>query len=141
MDWWIWISGGLLLLLSEALAPGTFYLFFLAVSAAIVGAFTALSTLTSIESQLFVFAITTVTLLLTLRPLLVRLMNPRDFRPDRSDFVGESAICLGEIAAQERGRVELRGSSWSALNIGDQPLKDKARVTVKAVEGLILHVQ
>ena len=39
------------------------------------------------------------------------------------------------------GKVELRGSSWSAENVGAEPLAQGRRGVVAAVDGLKLHVR
>ena len=40
MDWWIWILLGLLLLLTELVTPGGFYILFFGIGAVIVGILT-----------------------------------------------------------------------------------------------------
>jgi membrane protein implicated in regulation of membrane protease activity len=44
------------------------------------------------------------------------------------------------LAPGEVGKVELRGSSWSARNVSETALTPGARCRVLAVEGLMLKV-
>jgi len=37
MDWWIWVLGGLVLLLAEVLTPGGFFVVFFGAGAILVG--------------------------------------------------------------------------------------------------------
>jgi len=56
-------------------------------------------------------------------------------------MVGETAEALEAIAPQETGRVEMRGTSWSALNTGSEPILPNVRCRIEKVEGLTLHVR
>ena len=55
-------------------------------------------------------------------------------------LVGETAVVMEEIPAGAIGKVELRGSSWSARNISGQALARRERCKVERVEGLMLWV-
>jgi membrane protein implicated in regulation of membrane protease activity len=57
------------------------------------------------------------------------------------ELVGESGIALAAIAPGGQGTVELRGTTWQARNVGDEPLAARATVRVTAVRGIVLEVQ
>ena len=57
-----------------------------------------------------------VTLSLFRRPLLKRL-RPATMAQEVDSLVGETAIVLEDMAAGAIGKVELRGSAWSARNV------------------------
>jgi membrane protein implicated in regulation of membrane protease activity len=72
--------------------------------------------------------------------LLSRLEIPP--RPDDLDtVVGKVALVVEPMPPGSFGRVEMRGTAWSAKNIGPQPLASGERVKVEQVDGLILGVR
>ena len=54
-------------------------------------------------------------------------------------LIGETALALEDIAPGAMGKVELRGASWTARNIGDQPIQRSERPKVERVDGLTLY--
>ena len=62
--------------------------------------------------------------------------------PEIEDGVlGEVAIALEAIDAGGHGRVELRGSTWTAQNSADAPIAAGSRARVQRTEGLTLFVR
>jgi membrane protein implicated in regulation of membrane protease activity len=74
------------------------------------------------------------------RPLQSRLGVGGGARPVDS-LVGSTAVALEDLAAGGMGKVELRGSAWSARNGGDRALAKRQRCTVEKVDGLMLWVR
>lgn len=60
---------------------------------------------------------------------------------DVDSLVGETAIATQSIPAGEIGRVELRGTSWSARNRSSETLTTGRRCVVVAVERLMLVIE
>ncbi|MGZ7030612.1 MAG: NfeD family protein, partial [Thermoanaerobaculia bacterium] len=56
-------------------------------------------------------------------------------------MIGEEAITTDEIAPGATGRADLRGSTWSARNVGETPLAKGQRCTVERIDGLLLHIR
>jgi membrane protein implicated in regulation of membrane protease activity len=56
-------------------------------------------------------------------------------------LIGETAVASDQIDVNGIGKAEMRGTSWSARNVGDQPLKRGERAKVERVEGLTLIVR
>ena len=56
-------------------------------------------------------------------------------------LIGETAVAVDEISLNGFGKVEMRGTSWSARNTGDKPIKRGERAKVERVEGLTLFVR
>jgi membrane protein implicated in regulation of membrane protease activity len=56
-------------------------------------------------------------------------------------MVGETAVLTEDLQPGHTGKAELRGSTWSARNVGPSSLSMGQRVTVKKVEGLTLWVR
>jgi len=79
---------------------------------------------------------------LTLRGPILRRMSSTDSSAVAVDsFAGEQAVLLSDIAPGAEGRAELRGTTWSAQNIGDDPLTVGQKCTVERVDGLKLYVR
>ena len=55
-------------------------------------------------------------------------------------LIGATAVASDNIAINGIGKVEMRGTSWSARNISDKPLRPGDRAKVARVEGLMLFV-
>ena len=138
--WWIWMLGGILLLLAEFLTPGAFYQFFFGLGAMAVGLLGALGLELSLPVQLGLFlALSIGSLALLRKPLRMRFAGGPEEPVD--ELVGETAVALEEIAAGATGQVELRGSVWQARNVGDAPIGKSARCRVTAIHGLTLDVR
>jgi membrane protein implicated in regulation of membrane protease activity len=74
------------------------------------------------------------------RPLLEKLRrSSREHSVDALE--GESATALEEIPGGAIGKVELRGSSWSARNSGGSSIRRGERCRVQKIEGLMLWVR
>jgi hypothetical protein len=145
MAWWAWILLGFFLLLAELLTPGGFYLLFFGTGALIVGVLVLLQVGGPSWLQLLLFsALSTAAVVLFRRPLVQRFGGraaPQGTSEDTDSLVGESAVAMETIAAGDMGRVEMRGSSWRARNLGERPLASGQRCTVERVQGLMLEVR
>jgi membrane protein implicated in regulation of membrane protease activity len=140
MIWWYWMFLGLALVGAEMASPGGFYLLFFGIAAVMVGALTGLDVITADWLQWLLFSIVAILSLLLLRGPLIHLTQRHP--PQAMDtMVGESAILLGELQPGHTGKAELRGSTWSARNVGTVPLSIGQRATVTKVDGLMLWVQ
>jgi membrane protein implicated in regulation of membrane protease activity len=56
-------------------------------------------------------------------------------------LVGEQAMALEDIAAGSVGKAEMRGSTWTAQNVGAVTLTKGQRCTVESVEGLTIRIR
>ena len=140
MPWWGWIMLGAVLLGAELfVVPTDFFLVFLGVSAIAVG----LIGLAGVEwpawAQWFAYASFALLSLVFFRGW-VRARFPKQTRADDT-LQGEIAIASEALAAGATGRIELRGTTWSARNAGDVALAPGDRARVERVEGLMLHVR
>jgi membrane protein implicated in regulation of membrane protease activity len=141
LPWWTWIIAGLVLMAAELLLPTGFFVFFFGVGAVVTGLLAALGLLSSFIAQGLVFiGISLFCVVLLRKPLLTK-FHIRNRSHSVDSMVGETARALEAIAPHAIGRVELRGSSWSALNTGTEPIASDVRCHVEKVEGLTLHVR
>ena len=141
MDWWMWIVGGLILLVLEISVPGGIILLFFGVAALVVGTLLGIGVEAPVWLQLALFSIISVLSLVTLRgPILQRLKGESDLKPIDS-LLGTTAIVMEEAPAGARGKAELRGATWTILNLGNEPLTPGQACVVERVEGLRLYVR
>ena len=139
--WWHWLVLGLLLIALELAASGGFYIIFFGVAALIISLMAALGAETPLWMELALFSVLSVGSLLFFRNPLMRWLNIDGQGGDVDSLVGETGVAQQEIQPQDIGRVELRGSSWSARNNGARPLAAGQRVTVVRVDRLMLIVE
>lgn len=141
LSWWIWIIAGLVLMFAELVLPTGFFLFFFGAGGVLTGLLTAFGILPNFVYQGLVFiAISLSCVLLLRRPLLAK-FHYRNPTHSVDSLIGETAQALEAIAPQAIGKVELRGSSWSAVNTGSVPIAASVRCRVERVEGLTLYVK
>ena len=141
MTWWAWLVLGLMLFLLETASFGGFYLIFFGAGATLVGLLSLLGLeLPFAWAGLRFVVVSVLVMLLFRKPLLARFQ--RGMPQGRVDsMVGETAKALDEIPAGAIGKAELRGSSWTAHNVGDTPIARSSRCCVERVEGLTLYVR
>ena len=141
MLWWVWILLGFLLLLAELLTPGGLYLLFFGVAAILVGLLAGLELMGPPWMQWLMFSVLSVVALSLFRRPLLKLLRPAALAHDVDSLVGEIAIALEDMSADAVGKAELRGSAWSARNVGGNSLTRGQRCTVEKVDGLMLYVK
>ena len=139
MAWWIWIVIGFALLALE-FAATSLHLGFFAVGAFVVGLLVLFGVDLPIWVQLIIFTGVSLLAFFFLRPWLVRKLK-LDQKKVVDSLVGEQAIALEEIPTQGLGRAEMRGTTWSARNVGETVLNRGQRCVVAAVDGLVIHVR
>ena len=143
MATWMWLILGLFLLAAELLTPGGFYVIFFGVGALVVGFLGLAGVELSPVVQWTLFPVLSlVSLALFRRPLLSFFKIPTAAQSDRVDtLLGQEVTSLGDIAPGALGQVELRGSPWSARNVGESAIARGSRCVVERVHGLELAVR
>jgi membrane protein implicated in regulation of membrane protease activity len=140
MDWWIWIVLGLVLLVGEMVTPRGFYILFFGVGAIIVGILVGFSIAGPLWFQIIVFSGLSLISFWLFRQRLVQSTDRN--APDRVDsLIGEIAVVTEEIPSRGIGKAEMRGTSWSAHNIGELALARGQRCRVERVQGLTIYVR
>jgi membrane protein implicated in regulation of membrane protease activity len=142
MDWWHWIAIGLILAGLELATPGGFFIIFFGLGGLLVGLLGLFGLAGPLWLQWLLFSFFSILALLLFRNPLLRWLGARARPgPDVDSLVGEIAIPLEDIVPDGVGRVELRGTTWSARNRGRSVLGRGQRCTVAAVEGLLLSLE
>ena len=142
MSWWIWVLLGLTLLAAEMIVPGGVILLFFGASALVVGLLVALGMGGPVAVQLALFSILSVVSLLTLRGPILRRIKPSNEDSSKIDsLVDASVVVSTALDPGAEGKAELRGSSWTARNVGSRSLEAGETAVVERVEGLTLHIK
>ncbi|MEE9230704.1 MAG: NfeD family protein [Acidobacteriota bacterium] len=142
MTWWVWILLGLALLGVEVAIPGGIILVFFGVSALLVGVLKVVGLAGPVWFQWFLFSALSIVSLVTLRTPIMKKIAARAEQAGTVDSVkGEGAVPMEDLAPDGLGKVEFRGTSWNARNIGARPLVKGQRCVVDRVEGLTLFIK
>lgn len=139
MTWWIWVLIGLMLLGIEFVST-TMHIGLFALGAFFVAALELFGVRMPLWGELLVFTGVSLFCLLVLRPVLIRKLK-LNVKRDVDPMVGEQAITLEDIAVAGIGKAEMRGTTWSARNVGETALARGQRCIVAAVDGLVLHLR
>ena len=140
----VWFLIGLALLLSEFMLPGIILVFF-GVGAWIVALTTWIGLTGGTTSQLLVFAVSSILLLVLLRRwfrarFLGHKTGEQDPLHNLDDLTGEAVTVSTAIEpGSGEGKVEYKGASWSARS--ETPLDAGSRAVGTAVDGITLVVR
>jgi membrane protein implicated in regulation of membrane protease activity len=137
---WYWWALAAVLLVFEMLLPGVVFMF-LAIGAAASGALLLISSDSSLELQLAVFAVFAVASAVALRPTLKRLQQHRGAEPNlnaRGDAMVGKTFVLDQPILAGRGRIVLGDGSWIVTG---PDMAAGAKVRVAAVSGTELRVE
>src|SRR5262245_59755263 len=103
MDWWMWLAGGLVLLVIELATPSGFFVMFFGLGVLTAGVLTSLGVIEAPWIQWLVFIVTSVAYLLLFRGQLQRQF---DRQPGLVDpLIGEIAIPRERIEPGAVGRL------------------------------------
>lgn len=135
----MWIAGGLALVVAELATPSGFFIIFFGLSALTVGLLTGLETVSAAWAQWLLFSVLSITYILLFRG---RLQHKVQMPPSSNvdSLIGGLAIVQERLLPGVVGKVEVRGSMWSARNASDVTLDAGQRARVTAVDGLTLGV-
>jgi membrane protein implicated in regulation of membrane protease activity len=139
----IWFLVGVVLILLEFAAPGVIVVFF-GVGALIVAATTYFGFTVSPISQLLLFAITSIILLLLLRKsikgkLYGHVKDVQDLSKNLDEFTGKSVMVIEDVVPGKLGgKVELKGATWSAVS--EDHLREGESATIVGIDGITLKL-
>ena len=139
MEWWLWLAGGLALVVAELATPSGFFIIFFGIGALVVGVLKAIALVDSLTTELLLFSVLSVVSLALFRSVLMnRFQAPPP--PKVDSLVGVLAIVQESLSPGVVGKVEVRGATWSARNTSDVTLSPGQRARVAAIDGLTLAV-
>ena len=135
----MWLAAGLALVVAELATPGGFVIIFFGVAALLIGVLGLLGVVSSAPLQFLLFSVLSVGSLALLRARLQsRLRTPGASNVD--SLIGDLAIPQERLSPGVVGKVEVRGSTWSARNTSSVTLDPGQRARVSGVDGLTLAV-
>ena len=135
-----WFILGLVLLLLELVIPG-FFIFFFGLGAWVT-ALVCLIGSPGTNLQIIIFAITSVVLLGALRRMIQKkfLDSKRGLSESVEDeFTGKEAIAKNDFGGLKNGKVEFKGTSWTAESASE--IKDGQRVIIMKKDSFKLIVE
>ncbi len=135
----MWLAAGLVLVVAELATPGGFVIIFFGVAALLIGVLGLLGVVSSAPLQFLLFSVLSVGSLALLRARLQsKLRTPGASNVD--SLIGDLAIPQERLSPGVVGKVEVRGSTWSARNTSSVTLDPGQRARVAGVDGLTLAV-
>jgi inner membrane protein len=140
MQWWHWAVLGLVLGLLELATPGGFFILFFGIGAMLVALLSLFGIAGPLWVQWVLFGAFSVVTLFFFRDPLLRRMRAAEHTGPIDQLTSDIAVVKEDIAPGEVGRAELRGTSWSARNVGAAALHRGQRCSVRKVDGLTLHI-
>ncbi len=141
MPWWGWIVIGSLLFGAELFAIDTaFYLIFIGAAAFTVGLVGMIGFELPTWGQWLFFAILSVTSMFTFRRRLYDRIRG-EVPGVVHTMVGERILLEQELKAGATCRTGHRGSTWTAINVGDELIPSGSNATIEAIEGLTLKIR
>lgn len=142
MAWWGWLVLGAMLLAVEMFGlDAQFYLVFLGVSAALVGLLGLFGIDMPEWAQWLVFAALALITMVTFRRRLYQLIRGRTGVVEERLTLGDRVVIPARLEPGQSCRVDYRGSSWTARNVGETALEGGREAVIARVDGLILHVR
>ena len=130
----MWLVAGVGLLIFELVTPGGFFAVFFGVAGILVGLLTAVHLAGPEWLQWLLFSAFSIAgVLLLRRPVMQRLGVGPPALPGE-EMRGESALVTEEIRPGDLGKVELRGTIWSAR--ANRTVHVGERLPVDRIEGL-----
>jgi membrane protein implicated in regulation of membrane protease activity len=141
MLWWHWLVLGLVLVALEMAASGGFYIIFFGIAAIVVAVLEMLGIAGPTWVQVLLFSILSIASLLLFRNPIMRRLNLNAGAPDIDTLATEPGTVLEAMAAGANGRVEVRGTTWSARNVGTTYLTHGERCIVVRSDRLTLLVK
>ena len=141
MQWWTWFVLGTLLLAIELFAiDAQFFLIFIGAAAIVVGLIGMLGIQLPGWLQWLLFAALAVAAVVTMRKQIYAKLKNRPHGKVDGDI--HQLVRLPEaLEPGKTTRVEYRGASWTALNVGKNAIPAGEEGRIESVDGLTLHVR
>jgi membrane-bound ClpP family serine protease len=140
----LWFLLGLTLIFLEFVVPGVILVFF-GIGAWAVTVTTHFGLTTSFQSQLLIFAVTSILLLVVLRKWIKgkfygHVGDVQDQTKNLDEFTGQSVVVLEEVIPNKmEGAVEFKGAKWRAVS--DEHLKNGEIAIITSVDGITFRVR
>lgn len=140
----LWFLLGLTLIFLEFVVPGVILVFF-GIGAWAVAVTTYFGLAASSQSQLLLFAVASILLLVVLRKWIKgkfygHVSAVQDLTKNLDEFSGQSVVVLQDVIPNKmEGAVEFKGARWRAVS--DEHIKKGEMAIITGFDGIILKVQ
>ncbi|MFN8177633.1 MAG: NfeD family protein [bacterium] len=142
MTWWLWIVLGLVLVGVELVTPGGFFVIFFGAAAIVLGILDRLHLAGPPSFQWLLFSVLSIlSLAVFRRPLMRRFHLSDGAMPPVDSLVGEACVVTEAPGVDGFGKVELRGTTWTARSASGAGLAKGQRCRVERVDGLTLWIR
>ena len=138
---YVWLVMIVFLLIAEAMTAQIVSIWF--VMGALAAFIVSLIAPANVALQLVVFLILSLLTLILARPLVSRVMLPKQAEPTNADrVIGQTAIVAQEINNGEgRGLVNVAGQIWSARTANQSVAAEGTEVKILSIQGVKLIVE
>jgi membrane protein implicated in regulation of membrane protease activity len=142
MEWWSWCILGVVLLGIELFAvDAQFYLVFAGLAAIIVGLLGLVGIDLPVWAQWLSFTVLALGTVFTVRKQIYSMLMNKPTLGRISTDLDKRIVVTQELPPGKSCRIEYRGSGWTAINVGEQPIAAGAPARIDSIEGLTLHVR
>lgn len=140
MPWWGWIVIGTLLFCAELFAiDAQFFLIFVGSGAIIVGLTGLLGVELPVWGQWLLFAVLSVMCMVMFRRRLYDKIRG-NAAPVSNSVVGGRIVLEQELQPGATGQAAYRGSTWTVVNDGPQPIPAGGNAKIESMDGFTLRV-
>lgn len=140
MHWWAWVAVGAILLGAElAFVDAQFYLVFVGLAAVVVGLLQMAGFGLALWLQWLIFGLLAAASMVLFRRQIYNRLR-RELPVMKDGLVGALINMPSSLNPGATTRVEVRGSSWNAINGGQSIIAAGAKARVTRVEALSLIV-
>ena len=141
MPSWGWLVVGIGLLGVEMFViDAEFYLVFLGASAALVGLLGLAGVAMPEWLEWLLFAAFALISMVTFRRRLYELVRRQQAPVDERITTGDLVVVPSRLEPGQTCRVDYRGSSWTARNVGGNAIEAGTEARISHVDGLTLHL-
>jgi membrane protein implicated in regulation of membrane protease activity len=142
MPWWAWLVLGIGLLGVEMFViDAQFYLVFIGLAAAVVGLLGLVGVELPSWAEWLVFSALSIVAMLAFRRRIYEKVRGQPGQVEERLTLGDRVVVPSRLEPGQSGRVEYRGSSWTARNTGAQAIEAGREAIIAQVDGLTLHVK
>lgn len=134
----LWATVAVVLLIAE-IVNNSFVFAFFSAGAALTAVLTGLGVTPGLDAQLLLFAVVSVGSMLLFRKR-VRYLFAHSAK-EYVEFIGDSVTVTQAIPAQGLGRVQYRGTEWSARTETGKTHQPGDGATIRRVDGIVLVVE
>jgi membrane protein implicated in regulation of membrane protease activity len=142
MPWYGWIIlGAALLGIEMFVIDAQFYLVFFGFAALVVGGLALAGVTLPVWGQWLVMGLLSIALMLAFRKRLYQRVRRVDGTVAQRVSAGDRMRMTIRLAPGESGKVEFRGTYWSAINESAEPLELGEEAEVVGLDGLTLRLK